>query len=1010
MADSFSKSIQLLPAILLGLISIVSSVSGQKVDELNDSELNEKVIALVGENQFLEARPLLLEMQKRAKENENAAAMEPIDFFLASSYLEEYQNDNENKEALKTAVKQFEQYLEKHSGSPRKTVALLNLGDAHSDLDNFKEAIEAYLKIYNAPATSGSVRNDIRRVIAKTFLKTETPELGMVYYQEAYDQSFLDEEARAEAATWLLQGYLAKGEIEAILPYFNNLTGRKAALFNPKFNVTLIKAGDGLFEKGNFDFAILFYAIVKKKEDIVRFYEQSVQQLKLALSYREKGSEAAITIEKRLREAEANLKAVRGVRDYDADVRWRTARVLLESERTWEALWSFYNLMRDYPEHEQAEEFLFLAFSQARAVNDFVMVEQLAQDYLGRVDYKKYRGQVTLDLATYYQGQGEHQKFYDLARDYLDGSPDQDKAASQLANLLSIHLLEREQYGEVEQRMSRYNQTHLGLPSTQEATKYWKSLALLIQADYEQALAAFNEFIDKYGESSRFSEDAFYRRAIALYGVGQPDAAYDEFSEFVDLYPGSNRRGEAELYLGDIKREQGMMDAALAHYRRVEENTNTMSFITKATFAISEVLEMGNEEEESADILLRYIEGYGLDAELAEAYLRLGNFEQRRGNIAKRFEYSKLGLAATGNLAERYNADRLLIEYAEDFPMFVTHFQSAVALIDTMLTDPEFRDKLLTDRAFQFQYFESEEGQKIDPNFTYKLVRDRIFRRQLLDDPEAVLLKIREDYSEQLLALTPLQPQLLFDELTTAAQGPAIVLKLRLAMARDILDDSPGLVFPFSDEQVLQGSPAVILWRAKQLRELNPVRANALLQASVEMHPFAPNLYDTRLLMAQIARQRALAESSPANWQQALLLYEDIIQRFGLRSDDGEPFLAKGEILIELNQPQQAIDVLSDVMRNPEWRGEPQAKAHLLLGIAYFKQDRFEEAHGFFERLMIGFGSFHEQVALAYFWDLKTLQAMNETESMLQLLASFREREDLSGTEGYRLIKENYAL
>jgi hypothetical protein len=70
----------------------------------------------------------------------------------------------------------------------------------------------------------------------------------------------------------------------------------------------------------------------------------------------------------------------------------------------------------------------------------------------------------------------------------------------------------------------------------------------------------------------------------------------------------------------------------------------------------------------------------------------------------------------------------------------------------------------------------------------------------------------------------------------------------------------------------------------------------------------------------------------------------------------------------------------------------------------------YAQAHGFFERLMLGFAGFGKQVAKAYYWDLRTLEAMNERESVAQLLDEVRTRDDLKNTEGYRLIQENYAL
>ena len=59
---------------------------------------------------------------------------------------------------------------------------------------------------------------------------------------------------------------------------------------------------------------------------------------------------------------------------------------------------------------------------------------------------------------------------------------------------------------------------------------------------------------------------------------------------------------------------------------------------------------------------------------------------------------------------------------------------------------------------------------------------------------------------------------------------------------------------------------------------------------------------------------------------------------------------------------------------------------------------------------LLGFGGFRDEVALAYFWDLKALESMKETESVNQLKEEIRSRDDLKETQGYRLIEENYAL
>ncbi len=1010
MAGSHSRLLTLLTLLALAATSLAGQGSPNPT-EMSDRALNSQVVDLVNEGEFLQARPFLQEMQQRLSENGeiDQERLEPIKFFLASSFLQEYQQ-TDNKDALQKAVASFREYVSTFPRGPRRTLALLNLGDAYTDLGEYDQAITAYTTIYEDRTASGAVRTDIRRMIARTYLRTDQPERGLPYFLEAYERAVLNEEARAEAATWLLQAYLSQGELNEIRPYFRHLTGQRAALFNPQFNVSLIRAGDELFERGNYDFAILFYEIVKEKEDIVAFYESAVERLRSALEFREEGTEEAIQLEQRFREAEANLRAVKEMRDYDADVRWRSARVLLESQRTWEALWSFYNLMLEYPEHEQAEDFLFLAFTQARQVNDSHMLVQLANDYLDRSEYQRFRGQVTLDLATYYQEQDMEDKFFELAVNYLESAEQaQNEVAGQLASLVSIHLLERDRVDEIHERMSRYNRALGELPAAREATQYWSSLALVVAGDYQRGLDSFNDFIDTYGTSSRFSEDAHYRRALSIFGLNRPDEAYEQFVAFVEQFPAGTRRGEAELYMGDIQRGKGQLAEALTHYQLVEENTDRLSFITRAVFAISELHVEKGDNEAAAAVIRAYVDRHGDAAELSEAYLRLGNFAQQLGRVADRFRDNIRGLENTANDPSRYAVDETLINYVRDYPKFVQHYRAAIELIDAMLADSAYRDKIVNDRTAQHQFFQSEAGSKVDPALATKIVRDRDFRRTLAESPQAVLRELRSDYADRLESLQPYSLDSLFARLRANASDPKTVLEMRIAMAQEKMTGEDQLA-AFTIDQIKQASPAVMLWRAQSLKSSDPAQASELLEFSMQHHPRSPIIYETLLSKAEIAMERARAEPNTGNWEAALAQFNQVIERFGGRAEDGAPFLAKGEILIQLGREDEALDILSNILRNPQWRGRPHAKAHLQLGLAHYSLGNYGQAHGFFERLMLGFGGFREEVALAYYWDLKTLESMNETESVNQLLAEIRTRSDLEGTEGYRLIKENYAL
>ena len=75
------------------------------------------------------------------------------------------------------------------------------------------------------------------------------------------------------------------------------------------------------------------------------------------------------------------------------------------------------------------------------------------------------------------------------------------------------------------------------------------------------------------------------------------------------------------------------------------------------------------------------------------------------------------------------------------------------------------------------------------------------------------------------------------------------------------------------------------------------------------------------------------------------------------------------------------------------------------------EQQQWQEAHGFFERLIVAYGGYLETVSWAYYYDLKALEALGESESVAQLLAEYQTRVDvLQDTEAYPQIREAYDL
>jgi hypothetical protein len=68
----------------------------------------------------------------------------------------------------------------------------------------------------------------------------------------------------------------------------------------------------------------------------------------------------------------------------------------------------------------------------------------------------------------------------------------------------------------------------------------------------------------------------------------------------------------------------------------------------------------------------------------------------------------------------------------------------------------------------------------------------------------------------------------------------------------------------------------------------------------------------------------------------------------------------------------------------------------------------YAEAHGFFERIMLGYPGFPELMATAYYEDLKVLQKMGEAASVQTVLEAFKATPGLEATDAANLIRKEF--
>ena len=92
---------------------------------------------------------------------------------------------------------------------------------------------------------------------------------------------------------------------------------------------------------------------------------------------------------------------------------------------------------------------------------------------------------------------------------------------------------------------------------------YSDAFSLLKAGQYDESIAAFNEFLKQY-PGSQYADNAQYWLGEAYYVMRQFEAAAAEYQKLIQNYPESNKQSHAMLKIGYCFYELGLLDQARA--------------------------------------------------------------------------------------------------------------------------------------------------------------------------------------------------------------------------------------------------------------------------------------------------------------------------------------------------------------------------------------------------------------------------------------------------------------
>jgi TolA-binding protein len=811
-------------------------------------------------------------------------------------------------------------------------------------------------------------------------------------------------EDRTTSAAYLLIAQAKSGEAvdsSQLLEFFKSPA---PVFYTPRFNAALMEVGDNLKDEGDLATASLFYQFVRDYETLETGLTAYIRSLELRVEKFEDNPVLRnfyVEAKASLENAKADLEALRTSTNYTPLLHWRIAGVYMEMGRNMEAFWRFRLMVDAYPDHKFAEDILYSAYSLAQQLGKIDDAEELGRRYLDDGTNTRYRGNVADQISGIYLENQNYDELFKLTSWYLERAPD-DSAAQLLLFKHAAARMTLLQTPELIRDFLVYKDQY-GNSKCAVVIHYFLGLSYLLEQENAPAVEYFDKVI--VDPNRKFREDASFRKAQAILGLDRIEEARDLIIQFIAEYPDNTLRAEAELTLGNIIDMLGDVENALVHYYLVEKHTDDRGLLARAELKISRVLVDRRQEDEAGERLQAFIRRHGdyaesipVSAALSEIYI---NADQPRVALS----VLKQALDNFFEQTQIQQLDKLLVDYIQLDRRLRTMETATEEFFTLVKSDPVLLETLIKDRAKQYRYFVEHDA--IDSLVKDSFVHDNDFRKAVLEDAGKL-----DELQQQVEALNATIPEETADDRLDEALANAkatsnmpLVVRIQTGLAKtekpELMPDATLLQLWDNPEQWAQLGTAGKLWILEEHAKANPARVVELLEASRLDYINTPDELGMHLLQAQsYQRMERIDESIEA--------YRLLIKRFSQADEAGKASMQIGQMEVARKNAEAARFELEGILHRNEWRGQMHAEALLWIGRAYVAEEKYAEAHGFFERIILGYPGFSEELAMAFYEDIQVLKLMGESASVQMVYDAFKLTPGLEGTQGALLIGKEF--
>lgn len=567
----------------------------------------------------------------------------------------------------------FREFIQRFPTNPNVIRARLLAGESQLYLSNWTDVIALVRPVVEARGVPYAEISHAHQLLGEAYFQLEMWEQALPHLRWLY-QNGPDQRLRNAAAAQFSIALVRLQRFEdlyRIMPFIH----RTDAKYDITMNLLLLEEGDRFLRDRRQDMALLLYRMVVpysllKHNAVTRraALEREMASLRTMAAAGIQDTRRVRQIERMIQEIDETLADLENYPDYDLELRTRLGDVYYGLHRYEEAIQLYLSIYTLNPESELAERAMYSAYMSAFNMQDMYRAIEIAHQYIQAYPGGEFWDDVTMHAAGLLLSLERWFETVEMVEIGLQGNPDHSGGDHMLYFKGYAHF----QMSQLPESMAAFARLKRQHPQSTLIihAEYWHALGHLFLQQYAEAREEFDHIVQNR-PGGPLREDAFYRRGVAEYGLGDFQTAERTFLAFLNEYPDSILASEAHAMIGDILASWGQLDEAMEAYRRAVDTGVNMVQVDYATFQQARTLELEAKWEEIialfeeyetrfADGLPATTEGQPTEINYTESAYWRGNAWQRLGEKQKSLEIFYDTLARHGNAVRAYGLDFIL--------------------------------------------------------------------------------------------------------------------------------------------------------------------------------------------------------------------------------------------------------------------------------------------------------------------------------------------------------------